>query len=165
MDIVIQTEIDEKDSEHLFKWAERVFPEEGKDYLWSQSTHHIIARDNGKPVGHIGFAEYRVIGETEKNVIGVGGVVVRPEHQGKKIPAKMFEVLNSTDTLNAGDSVKTLFCPKNLVSYYQGHGYQEHTYGFRFMQKQGYATSDRIHFLFRGELGLSCNISIPSFPW
>jgi len=165
VEFVIQSEIDENESTHLFKWDERVFPTEGRDFLWSESTHHIIAKDDGKSIGHLGFGKYLVVGEVEKSVIGVGGVVVRPEYQRKKIPRRMFEVLNSTNILNAKESIKTLFCPERLVSYYKVHGYEEYTHGFKFMQKEGYTKTDKIHFMVRGELGLSCFVSIPSYPW
>ena len=165
MEFGIQTEIEENDFKYLFKWDEQVFPIEGRDFLWSESTHHIIARDHGKPVGHIGFGKYLVVGEAEKNVIGVGGVVVRPEYQGQRLPWKMFEVLNSTDTLGARESVKALFCPGRLVSYYESHGYELYVQGFRFMQKEGYTETDKIRFMVRGGLGMSCALSIPSYPW
>lgn len=165
MECCIQTEIEEDEFNYLFKWRKHVFPLEGRGFVWSEPTHHIVARDNGKAVGHIGFGAYTIIGEAEKVVIGVGGVVVRPEYQGRKIPGNMFAVLNSTDTLNAKDRIKTLFCPKRLVSYYENHGYEDFCHGFRFNQKYGYTRSDKLHFMTRGELGLTRFLSIPCYPW
>lgn len=165
MEITIQTEIDEDDSNQLFKWDDVVFPIEGRDYDWAKPTHHIVARDNGIPVGHIGFGQFLVIGELEKMVIGVGGVVVRPEYQGLRVPEKMFDVLNSTDVLDAKNTVKTLFCPARLVSYYAHHGYKTYQHEFEFLQNQGYTKTDKIHFLVRGEPGLSGDLKIPSNPW
>jgi len=77
----------------------------------------------------------------------------------------MFEVLNATDTLDARRRVKTLFCPERLVSYYQRHGYSKYSHRFRFKQNQVFTETDKLHFMVRGELGFTCDLSIPSHPW
>jgi predicted N-acetyltransferase YhbS len=166
MEIFIQTEISVEESEQLFGWDERVFPIEGRAYSWAKSKCHIIAKDKGVAIGHIGFGQFQInAGETEKNVIGVGGVVVRPEYQGKKIPEKMFETLNNTDSLNSRNMIKALFCPRGLIPYYERHGYKEYCHPVSFLQGDNYTATNKFCFMIRGDIGLSCAVSIPSNPW
>ena len=165
MEIAIQSELTEDEANHLFKWSECVFPIEGGEFEWAKPQRSIVARDNGLAIAHVGFGLFKVIGDNEKAVIGVGAVVVRPEYQGQGIPEKMFDVLNATRVLNAAREAKTLFCPGSLVSYYERHGYKEYCYPVKFMQKNGYTETDNFRFMVRGNLGFFCEVSIPSFPW
>lgn len=166
MEFVIQTEMEPSESDHLFKWSDNVFPSEGRHFQWAMPTHHIIAKDLGRAIAHVGFGKFLVVGgDVEKPVIGVGGVVVRPEYQGRDIPQKMFEILNTTSALNARNRVKTLFCPDRLVSYYVRHGYKKFGHRFKFRQEQVFTETDKLRFMVRGELGFSCDMSIPSHPW
>ncbi len=166
MEVIIKSDLSVNDSDHLFKWSDCVFPAEGLRFVWARPERHIVAFVNDSAVGHIGFGRFSVYdGEDRKDVIGVGGVVVRPEFQGQRIPKKMFNLLNTTEVLDSAHLPKTLFCPKRLVSYYARHGYSEFGYPLKFKQDWGFVESSEFSFMVKGELGFSCAVSIPSYPW
>lgn len=166
MKVIIQSDLSANDSDNLFKWGDCVFPKEGLRFAWAKPQCHIVASVNGSAVGHIGFGRFSVYGGEEKKVvIGVGGVVVRPEFQGQRIPEKMFKLLNTTEVLDSAHLPKTLFCPKRLVPYYARHGYIEYCYPLKFKQDWGLVESSEFSFMVNGKLGFSCAVSIPSYPW
>lgn len=170
MNIEICAELSEKDSDDLFHWRERVFPVEGKGIEWSRPSRHIVCRsDAGIAIGHIGFGEYTLISAGRRIlVIGVGGVVVRPEHQGKGIPAVMFDTLHrelSAPVSVPGDPVCfTLFCPRRLESYYAKHGYQVYAGPVEVIQKNEPVTVD-FSFMFRGDCNFGETIVLTCEPW
>ena len=77
MEITIQDFLDTEDADQLFHWSDSVFPEEGRGYTWLKTTHHVVARENGKAVGHIGFGRFEILGDTPLSVVGIGAVVVK----------------------------------------------------------------------------------------
>lgn len=165
MKILIEDSISSSDSESLFKWSDVVFPKEGRGFCWEKPSRHIVARANGLAVAHIGIGEYLVCGDREVRVLGVGGVVVRPEYQGKNIPSMMFNLLYATASLNTSSNISTLFCPTRLVRYYERYGYKEYEGGVRFLQKLEYTETSLFQFLVKGDLGMTGQLSIPSNPW
>lgn len=166
MEIQIEDTLSAGDLVSLFEWRDRVFPAEGRGFSWEKPSHHVVARDQGVAIAHIGFGAFRIIYEKEIPVIGVGGVVVRPEHQGKNIPGMLFETLNASTVLDVRRSIVTLFCPVGLSSYYTKHGFETHRHGFEFLQEGNYVETGLFHFMVRGHPGdWEGKISIPSNPW
>ena len=79
----------------------------------------------GVPVGQIGSDGFRVVADSvEYFVVGIGGVVVRPEFQGKGIPRLLFNEVHAETGGIIGSDIFTLFCPDGLVPYYEKHEYQ-----------------------------------------
>ena len=95
MKITIEQELNSIDETLLFRWADVVFPIEGRGLEWEKPEFHIVAWENERPIGHIGFGKYVIEADMQISVIGVGGVVVRPEWQGKGVPLEMFTVLHN----------------------------------------------------------------------
>lgn len=86
---------------------------------------HTIAYMEGVPVGQIGSDGFRVVADSvEYFVVGIGGVVVRPEFQGKGIPRLLFNEVHAETGGIIGSDIFTLFCPDGLVPYYEKHEYQ-----------------------------------------
>ncbi len=158
--------LDDDRKQHLFHWRDRVFPEEGIDKQWSDVAWHLLAFDRGKlPIGHIGFDGFDLQLRSEpQRVIGVGGVVVRPECQGQGVPAVMFAALHEQAPQLIGVAHFTLFCPPRLVTYYQRHGYTLHRGEVRFMQGAEEVVST-FCFMHRGNLDADAPVRIPSHPW
>ena len=147
------------------EWSEQVFPLEGKNYSWSEPSHHITAYSSGKPVAHLGFGSYPVkSGKLAMQLIGVGGVVVRPEMQGRRIPRRLFEALHSTPLLDARDTLCTLFCPLRLESYYAGLGYRKYTGEVFIPGPEGSRLFD-FSFMMRGDDEFSSSITLTTDPW
>ena len=93
---------------------------------WAPLDWHILGLESGKPVAHLGFDRFIVNDAGAKvSVVGIGGVVVRPEFQGKGIPALLFRKLHEDCPENIRSETFTLFCPERLVAYYRKHGYIE----------------------------------------
>ncbi|WP_185235191.1 GNAT family N-acetyltransferase [Teredinibacter franksiae] len=158
--------ISPKEWEYLTQWRETVFPIEGKEIQWSPSTHHVIARDNDqKPVGHIGYGHFVVqSGSYSFSIIGVGGVVVRPEYQGQGVPKRLFEQLHKNTPSSDCLRLYTLFCPARLECYYKKHGYQKYTGLVKILQMNQLVTTD-FSFMFRGDTIFGSELNLTSNPW
>ncbi len=164
-EIRVQEGIKLTHKEYLENWGEQVFPEEGKAFTWTEPSHHVIAWVSNKPVGHIGFGQYSIKSQGGLlPVVGVGGVVVRPEFQGMKIPQDMFAVLHRSNILNASKLPFTLFCPKRLVAYYKKHGYFLHEEQVPFIQNNKLTTS-AFCFMSRGDLMGFKGLALTTEPW
>jgi predicted N-acetyltransferase YhbS len=126
MEIALQKGMDPGVWAHLTDWDEFVFPKEGKGMEWASLRWHVIASDQGQPAAHVGFDRFSVgAGGNTVSVVGVGGIVVRPEYQKKGIPARLFEKLHAECPLDVVAETFSLFCPDRLVPYYQKHGYRK----------------------------------------
>ena len=166
MDIQIQQTISEMDWQHLTGWAEQIFPEEGRHLQWSESSHHVIARNElGDAVGHIGFGEFAIkTDEKECFILGVGGVVVRPEYQGQRLPQQMFAKLHAMAFDDFNSHTFALFCPPRLVSYYHKFGYKLLEYPV--VSRCGDANLlANFCFMIRGDLKFEHAIELKSLPW
>jgi predicted N-acetyltransferase YhbS len=126
MEIVFKRTLDEKSWTHLTGWSESVFPEEGKGMEWAALGWHVLGVEEGQPVAHVGFDRF-TINDSGANisVVGVGGVVVRPEFQRKGIPTLLFRKLHEDCPEAVQADTFTLFCPERLVAYYRRHGYEK----------------------------------------
>ncbi|MDQ2076773.1 GNAT family N-acetyltransferase [Marinimicrobium sp. ABcell2] len=158
--------VPEEDLTRLMHWREQVFPVEGRGMEWAQSTWHSVAYDaGGQAIGHIGFGAFTLFEDSvERAVIGVGGVVVRPEHQSEGIPAQLFAEVHQQAEQRLGSDIFTLFCPLRLVPYYTRHGYGHHSGPVQFIQKGELVTSN-FEFMHRDGLSLDSAIELKGNPW
>lgn len=166
MNIVVQKNIDPAHWQHLTGWRERVFPEEGRDMEWSEPAWHLLVFDAGDlPVAHVGYDRFEIrVAGVECAVMGIGGVVVRPECQGRGIPRRMFDVLHRDAGPALGVDIHTLFCPQRLVTYYQKFGYQQHRDGVTLFQF-GQPVPSSFQFLYRAPAPLSGPVELTTPPW
>ncbi|SMF52509.1 Acetyltransferase (GNAT) domain-containing protein [Alteromonadaceae bacterium Bs31] len=166
IEISLQQQLSSEQREQLFHWQERVFPIEGKAFEWAESSQHLLAKSHGKAIGHLGFGHFK-IESAEKTrvieVIGVGGVVVRPEYQGNKIPALLFEYLHQIDGFS--NSIFTLFCPERLVSYYTKQGYTLYRGRLSVLQADVYKAIPPMQFMYRGKIDFGEQVKVLSPPW
>ena len=161
-----EQQLTDADHKSLFGWSERVFPAEGAKYSWVEPTNRIVTRDSGIAIAHLGFSRFNLeINSKSVSTIGVGGVVVRPEYQGKKIPYTMFSKLHSSDFLSPQSRFSSLFCPLRLAPYYAKHGYDIFNGRVRFLQNNGHVEAKEFVFMLRGIRELSGDIIIHSKPW
>ena len=148
MEIKLIDELTNSQIDHLFHWRERVFPIEGKEFEWAKSKWHLLAlRENNEPTAHLGYADFTISldNQSQAKVVGVGGVVVRPEDQGKNIPAKLFDFLHNSKHARSLSNIFTLFCPERLVSYYQKHSYRAFDGVVTFLQKGTSTNTKKIY--------------------
>ncbi len=165
MEIEIELDLSKEDERHLMAWGEQVFPIEGKSLSWSSTPLHVVARNKNEPIAHLGFGEFIIQTESDSlKVVGVGGVVVRPEHQRKNIPSALFSVLHSSESALRISHIFTLFCPLRLVTYYEKLGYTLYRGTSSFIQA-GSQVKSSFCFMYRGQCNLGSEIVIPSNPW
>lgn len=166
MRIEVLETLAQEDFDDLFRWRERVFPVEGKGIEWAQPSCHIVCRnEDGMAIGHVGLGRFTLItAEKEIAVIGVGGVVVRPEHQGRGIPAEMFGTLHRGVSGFENLNCFTLFCPHSLEGYYARHGYQVYLGTVKVVQK-GKPVGIDFSFMFRGDCGFGESVALTGEPW
>ena len=167
MKIAITESLNSFEHDYLMGWKESVFPIEGQSICWSSLSHHILARENNKPIAHIGFGEFTIQTQSESyKVIGVGGVVVRPEFQGKNIPSLLFKKLHESQIALNYSNLFALFCPARLVPYYTKHGYSLYRGPVSFMQDDGLRKSS-FNFMIRGLKikNQDLNLTVPTKPW
>lgn len=158
----------ERDSDLLFRWRERVFPEEGRKINWSEPEWHLVAYNRERdPIAHLSYSGFTIGLDKgrQQAVVGVGGVVVRPEQQGKNIPLKLFDHLHSSPHALEISNTFTLFCPLRLGSYYQRHGYQPFTGEFTFVQGAVATTTEEFMFMYRGADLSTRVIELNNEPW
>ncbi|WP_165771577.1 GNAT family N-acetyltransferase [Vreelandella nigrificans] len=156
----------ESDWHYLTQWKERVFPEEGRSKEWTPVSWHSIAYSEANdPIGHIGFDRFEVLIDAVPHlVIGIGGVVVRPEYQGQGIPALLFNEVHDQARKHLGAGVFTLFCPSRLVTYYEKHGYQRYP-GAVYLLQQGEKVLSTFEFMHHGDLAAVGKVVLQSEPW
>lgn len=168
MEIKLVDELSDSENRHLFHWRERVFPIEGKELTWAQSAWHLLAFDGGEmPIAHLGYGNFSIFidGLYREQVVGVGGVVARPEVQGKNIPSNLFNHLHESAHALALSKVFTLFCPERLIGYYQKHGYIAFGGELSFLQGGSQTTSENFMFMSYGRPLSAHTIKIESEPW
>jgi hypothetical protein len=109
----------------LFGWGENIFGLEDAGFKWRPKDYHFITEEDGRPLSHVGVLKTTLkAGGREVTVGGVGGVVTRPEAQGRRYvhaamrraAAFMCEELR----VDAG----ALFCLQRLVPFYAGQGWR-----------------------------------------
>lgn len=168
MKISLVDKLSPQESEHLFHWRERVFPEEGKPFVWAQSKWHLLAhQDDSLPLGHLGYGDFRMLldDDTEITVVGIGGVVVRPEEQGKHIPNKLFEYLHESAHAKDLSALFVLFCPRRLESYYSKHGYTKFEGPYTFVQGGVVTSTNDFALMFYGHPLVASKIHIAGELW
>lgn len=166
MRIETKKRISEEEWLYLTEWREHVFPEEGSCKEWSPLFFHAIAYSKeGDPVGHIGFDGFEILAaSTRRFVIGVGGVVVRPEHQGKGISSLLFNEVHARAISILGKGIFTLFCPARLVHYYENQGYLRYRGTIRIRQ-YGRQVPPTFEFMYRDNIALDGPVELQCEPW
>ncbi len=77
-------DLSEEQDKYLMRWAPDVFGGGHIDVVWAAKDHHLFVWEEDQLVGHLGVLvrEASVAGE-EVRLGGIGGVVIRPEWQGR----------------------------------------------------------------------------------
>lgn len=165
MTIELTEHLYEQDRNDLLHWSREVFPVEGQALQWCEPSHHLVYRQAGQAIGHIGFGRYVVLSGGEAlDVVGVGQVVVRPEHQGQGIPKDLFEALHRRAPALLGPELFTLFCPPRLQAYYRHHGYQTLEGTVTSRESEALANSD-FCFMYRGSPEPGRQLTLLGHPW
>jgi GNAT superfamily N-acetyltransferase len=117
--------ITDEESERLFNWGENIFGLEPHTMTWRRKDVHFFMDVDNKPMCHVGILKHEVsVGGRPLTIAGLGGVVTRPEAQGKgyarKLIARAVEFFGQEWKVEFG----LLFCLPRLVPYYDSLGWQ-----------------------------------------
>ena len=115
----------EAERESLFKWGEMIFGIEDAAYRWRPKELHFITEDDGRAVSHVGLVRTQVsVGGRELTVAGVGGVVTRPEAQGRRLVHAAMSEAARYMCADMGVEFGMLFCLPRLTPFYERQGWQ-----------------------------------------
>lgn len=168
MEIILTDKLTRLQAHHLFGWREQVFPSEGKRFSWSKLQWHILALSkDSEPVAHMGYSDFTIYtdDQRENKIVGVGGVVVRPEWQLQNIPKELFSFLHNSEHARSLSNTFSLFSPKRLERYYQRHGYEPFHGSYSFLQENIRVATNMFTLMSYGIPLTADSIHVDSEPW
>ena len=111
--------------ESLFNWGKDIFGIEDADFRWRPKELHFITEEGGRAVSHVGLVRPTVrVGGPEVWVGGVGGVVTRPEAQGRRLVHAAMRQAADFICHELGAEFGMLFCLPRLAPFYAGQGWR-----------------------------------------
>ena len=114
----------DEERQALFGWGENIFGIEDAEYRWRPKDYHFITEEEGRVLSHVGVVKTAVrAGGREVTVGGVGGVVTRPEAQGRRLVHDAM--LQAADFIcrELGAEFGMLFCLPRLAPFYARQGW------------------------------------------
>ena len=115
----------DEERESLFGWGKDIFGLEDADYRWRSKELFIITEEGGRALSHVGLVKTRVrVGGREVTVGGVGGVVTRPEAQGRRLVHAAMREAAAYMCEELGVEFGMLFCLPRLTPFYERQGWQ-----------------------------------------
>ncbi len=117
--------ITDEESERLFKWGADIFGLAPYTVTFRKKDVHFFMDVDNEPMSHVGILKHEVsVGGTPLTIAGLGGVVTRPEAQGKgyarRLIERAVEFFGQEWKVEAG----LLFCLPQLERYYASLGWQ-----------------------------------------
>jgi predicted N-acetyltransferase YhbS len=115
----------DEERQSLFGWGEMIFGIEDAAYRWRPKELHFVTEEDGRAVSHVGLVKTKVTaGGHEVTVGGVGGVVTRPEAEGRRlVHAAMREAARYMRS-ELGVEFGMLFCLPRLAPFYERQGWR-----------------------------------------
>ncbi|MEU6674223.1 GNAT family N-acetyltransferase [Streptomyces sp. NPDC046925] len=111
------------DQEEILGAGDDPFGVAAAGLAWLQKEEHFGARCGDRLVAHVGLLRLPVaIGEAETEVVGVGGVAVAPDMQGRGL-ARIVLTAALDHARTMGPQHALLFCRPPLVALYQRLGW------------------------------------------
>ena len=115
----------DEEREALFGWGENIFGIEDAGYQWRPKVYHFITEEAGRPLSHVGVLKTAVrAGGQEVSVGGVGGVVTRPEAQGRRLVHAAMRQAEHFICRELGVEFGMLFCLPRLAPFYARQGWR-----------------------------------------
>ena len=109
----------------LFEWGEDIFGPDDHKYRWRPKDLHFVLEEDGRVMGHVGLLRHAVsVGGRRIEVAGVGGVVTRPEAQGRGLAQRGMRHAAEFFCREWGVEFGFLFCRDELVAFYERLGWQ-----------------------------------------
>jgi predicted N-acetyltransferase YhbS len=109
----------------LFGWGKDIFGTEDAGYTWRPKEVHFVTEEGGRAVSHVGLVKTTVkAGGREVTVAGVGGVVTRPEAQGRRLVHDALREAARHMCAEMGVEFGMLFCLPRLAPFYERQGWR-----------------------------------------
>ncbi|HEX8558990.1 MAG TPA: GNAT family N-acetyltransferase [Pyrinomonadaceae bacterium] len=109
----------------LYGWGENIFGIEDAAYRWRPKDFHFITEEGGRPLSHVGLVRTTVrVGGREVTVGGLGGVVTRPEAQGRRLVHAAMLRAAEFMCAELGVEFGMLFCLPRLAPFYERQGWR-----------------------------------------
>jgi len=109
----------------IFGWGKDIFGVEDKLYRWTPKEYHFVTEEDGRPLSHVGLLKTVVkAGGRDVTVAGIGGVVTRPEAQGRRYVHAMMQRAAKFMCEELKVDAGMLFCLQRLMSFYARQGWQ-----------------------------------------
>ncbi|HYO90938.1 MAG TPA: GNAT family N-acetyltransferase [Pyrinomonadaceae bacterium] len=117
--------ITDEEKEWLYNWSEDVFGVTSLDLRFRPKDVHFFMDVGGVPLSHVSLLRHEIGVDGQRlTVAGLGGVVTRPEAQGKGYAGRLIrhaaEFFEREWDVDAG----MLFCLPRLTPYYESLGWQ-----------------------------------------
>lgn len=117
--------ISDEERERLFNWGEDIFGVSSYTLSLRQKDLHFFMDVDNQPVSHVSLLRHEVsVGGRPVMVAGLGGVVTRPEAQGKGYARRLIEHAAEFYSREWKVEAGLLFCIPRMVSYYESLGWQ-----------------------------------------
>lgn len=93
-------------------------------YGYAPHDLHIVARQEGEIVGHVGWAQRAIgVGAREIVIAGVGGVLVSDHARGQLLGDRLMDRMAATMADTGGIAFGYLGCREEVVSFYIACGW------------------------------------------
>ncbi len=126
IDISIVEALTEQESDRLFKWGEDIFGVSCLAMEWRPKRWHILLKEDGRPVSHVGVLEHQLsIGDEQLAIGGIGAVSTVPEAQGKGYASQAMESAHAFMRQDLAADFGLLFCIEHMVKFYQRLGWRQ----------------------------------------
>lgn len=168
LEIRFKNSLTDEEREALFGWGEDIFGAEDRLYSWRPKDYHFITEEDGRLLSHVGVLKTTVkAGGRDVTVGGVGGVVTRPEAQGRRL---VHDAMQRAAAFFCGElkvDSGMLFCLQRLSSFYERQGWRLLEEETEFQQPSGRIVSPfRVMVLPCGDYEWpSGRVEVAGLPW
>ena len=115
----------DEERQSLFGWGEMIFGIEDAAFRWRPKELHFITEEEWRALSHVGLVRAKVrAGGREVTVGGVGGVVTRPEAQGRHLVHAAMQEAARYMCADMGVEFGMLFCLPRLAPFYERQGWR-----------------------------------------
>lgn len=144
VDIIAHEELTEFDLSELGRLFDGEYLQDfgawDPERLYGYASHdvHVIARIDGRVVGHVGWARREIaVGEENVAIAGVGGVLISEEARGRRLGVDLMGWATRSMRDHGGIAFGYLGCREDVVPFYTACGWTRIHVGERSIGRAG----------------------------
>jgi predicted N-acetyltransferase YhbS len=112
-------------------------------YGYAPHDVHVIARSDGRVVGHVGWARRTIgVGDSDVAVAGVGGVLISERARGRSLGKRMLAETARSMHESGGIAFGYLGCREQVVPFYESCGWHRIVVAERSIARDGTPVED-----------------------